>query len=93
MPHRWNYFAQRRAIVAHQKKRGLGAKLYRVWWWLNIDVGLHVMITLLASVLKSPKLVRVFYRHVLAKIILKNRTFVDHSEPNAYHGARPVQAP
>jgi FAD/FMN-containing dehydrogenase len=80
VPHDWAYFAQRRGIVAYQKKRGIAARLYRVWWFLNIDLGLHVIIKLLASILKSPKSIRFFYRHLLAKMILKNRTFVDHSE-------------
>jgi FAD/FMN-containing dehydrogenase len=80
VPHQWAYLAQRRAIVAHQQKRSITARLYRIWWWLNIDVGFHVVLKLLASILKSPTSIRFLYRHVLAKTILKNRTFVDHSE-------------
>ena len=38
VPHHWAYFAQRRAIVAYQEKRGIMAKLYRIWWYLNIDL-------------------------------------------------------
>src|SRR5207302_3893611 len=40
IPHRWSYFAQRRvAAPTVRPKRSLSAKLYRVWWFLWIDVG------------------------------------------------------
>lgn len=80
VPHLGRYFAQRRAPVAYQEKRGIAARFYRAWWLWNIDIGLHIVIKLLVSVLKSRSLIRFFYRHVLAKLILKNRTFVDHSD-------------
>lgn len=81
IPHLWSYFVQRRTVTpAYRPRRSLGAKLYRAWWYTNIDIGLHIVIKLLASVLRSAKLVRFFYRRVLAKLILKNRTVVDHSE-------------
>ena len=81
IPYLWSYFVQRRAVTpANRPRRSLGAKLYRAWWYTNIDVGLHVVIKLLASVCKSPTLIRFFYRHVLPILILKNRTVIDHSE-------------
>jgi FAD/FMN-containing dehydrogenase len=81
VPYLWSYFVQRRAATPeYRPRRSLGAKLYRAWWYTNIDVGLHLVIKLLASVLKSPALIRFFYRRMLSKLILKNRTVVDHSE-------------
>src|SRR6185369_9179052 len=42
VPYHWRYFAQRRrACVEYRERRSLGARLYRAWWFLAIDVGLH----------------------------------------------------
>ncbi len=81
VPYRWSFFVQRRcAMPEYRPRRGLAARLYRAWWFLCIDVGLHVSIKLMVSVLKSRTLTRFFYRHVLSKMILKNVTVRDHSE-------------
>ncbi len=80
-PHLWSYFAQRRRMLPDfRPRRRLSAKFYRLWWFCCIDLTLHVIIKLLASILRSPSLTRFFFRHVLAKTVLRNITFVDHSE-------------
>jgi FAD/FMN-containing dehydrogenase len=79
IPHRWTYFAQRRAVPTNGRRRkAWAAGLYRMYWFLGIDIGLHLIIRLLVSVLRSPRITRLFFRHILAKTILKNRTVVDH---------------
>jgi FAD/FMN-containing dehydrogenase len=81
VPYLWSYFVQRRATTPEYRLRqSLTAKLYRAWWFLFIDVGLHLVIKLLACVLKSATLTRFFFRHILAKTIIKNRTVTDRSE-------------
>ena len=81
VPHLWAYFAQRRCVTPEfRSRRSLSAKLYRAWWFCNIDVGLHLVIKTLVSILRSPALTRFFFRHVLAKLILKNVTVTDHSD-------------
>jgi hypothetical protein len=81
IPHRWNYLVQRRRVAPDFRPRRRGAaRWYRLWWFLFIDVGFHLVIKLMASVLKSATLIRFFYRHVLSKLILKNTTVVDHGE-------------
>ena len=81
VPHRWTYFVQRRFVPTEVRpRRSRGAKLYRAWWFLFIDIGLHVVIKLLACVIKSPSVIRLFYRRVLSHLILKNLTVVDRSE-------------
>ena len=81
VPHLWTYFAQRRrATPEFRPRRSWGALLYRAWWFLFIDVGLHLVIKALASGLKSPGLIRFFYRHVLSELIVKNVAVVDRSE-------------
>ncbi len=81
IPHRWSYLVQRRRVTPDSRpRRRFAAKLYRLWWLLFVDVGLHLVIKLMTSVLRSAALVRFFYRHVFSKLVLKNATVVDHGE-------------
>jgi hypothetical protein len=81
VPHLWSYFVQRRSVTPEfQGRRRLSAQLFRAWWFFGIDIGLHLVIKLLVSLLRSPRLIRFFFRHVLAKLILKNTTVIDHAE-------------
>ncbi len=80
LPHRWTYLVQRRVAISELRPRQLSAHLYRLWWYLGTDIGLHLIIKLLVSVLKSPRLIRFFYRRVLSHLILKNSTIVDRSD-------------
>ena len=77
LPHRWTYLVQRRAALDWPKRRSLGALIYRAYWHLFIDIGLHVVLRLLVDFVKRPSLVRFFYRHILTKLIPKNRTVID----------------
>ncbi|MBI3821909.1 MAG: FAD-binding protein [Planctomycetes bacterium] len=78
-PHLWSYFAQRRVATAEfHPRRSLSAKLYRAYWFFGIDVGLHLVIKTLTML--PAGWIRFFYRHVLAKVVLMNVRFVDHSE-------------
>lgn len=79
IPHRWSYFVQRRQPVSPQK-RSWSAILYRAYWFLGIDIGLHLVIKLLASLLRSPLAIRFFYQTILSRLILKNRTMIDASD-------------
>jgi len=78
VPHLWGWLAQRRA-VAVGRGRSWYAGMYRIYWFLGLDVGLHLIVKLLAAVFQSRKLVRRFYRHVASQVILKNLTVVDDS--------------
>ncbi|MFO0851155.1 MAG: D-arabinono-1,4-lactone oxidase [Gemmataceae bacterium] len=79
-PHRWTYFAQRRAAAQAIQPRSLAARLYRAWWFLGIDVGLHLIFKLLVSVVQSPPLTRWFFRRALPRLVLRNVTIVDRAE-------------
>jgi len=79
VPHQWGWFAQRRDTSA-DLRRSWYAELYRLYWFLGIDVGLHLGIKLMVSVLKSPKTVRFAYRRLLPQSIIRNLTVVDHSD-------------
>jgi FAD/FMN-containing dehydrogenase len=78
LPHSWGWLAQRRS-VAVANRRSWYARLYRIYWFLGLDVGLHLIVKLLAALLKSPRLIRLFYRRAAAQIILKNLLVVDDS--------------
>src|SRR5205823_3789404 len=56
------------------------APLYRAYWYFGIDIGLHLVIKLAACWLRSRSLTRFFYRRILPRLILKNRTVVDRGE-------------
>ncbi len=78
VPHLWGWFVQRRC-TSPDLQRSWYASLYRLYWFLAIDLGLHLAIKLMVSVLKSRHLVRIFYRWLLSPFILKNLTIVDRS--------------
>jgi FAD/FMN-containing dehydrogenase len=81
LPHRWSYLVQRRILVpADRRKRSWWVPLYRAWWLCGIDVGLHLVLKLLAAVLRSAWCVRFFYRHVVSRLLLKNATVIDRGE-------------
>jgi hypothetical protein len=82
IPYGWFYLAQRRRIVAPEShsRRSWPTMLYRAYWFLWIDLGLHVLIKLLIAVPRSRSFIRFFYRHVLSGLIIKNRRVVDASD-------------
>ncbi|MDX1945111.1 MAG: D-arabinono-1,4-lactone oxidase [Pirellulaceae bacterium] len=79
IPHLWKYFAQRR-VVAEQNRASFSASLYRWYWFLNIDLGLHLFIKLFASVLRSPRLVRLLFCRVLPAFIFPRWVVIDRSD-------------
>ena len=77
MPWSWHLFGQHR--VETQSARSRLAWLYRVYWLLGIDIGLHLIMFLLAKVLKFPLLIRSFYRYLLPLAIIRRWKVVDDS--------------
>jgi hypothetical protein len=45
-----------------------------------LDIGFHLLVKILASFLRSPALIRWFYRTALQRLVLRNRTVVDTSD-------------
>ncbi len=81
IPHLWSYLVQRRLVPREpQRTRPVFLGLYRAWWLLGIDIGLHLVIKLLVTGLGSPGATRWFYRHILTRLVVKNATVVDRSE-------------
>jgi len=81
IPHAWTLYAQhRKPLPPEQTSRSWHAGLYRLYWLLFIDVGLHLTIKLLAAWVASPSLVRFFYRWVLPWMVWKPSGVVDRSD-------------
>jgi hypothetical protein len=75
MPWSWRYIAQHRCVT--DKPRGGWAKLYRWYFYLQFDIGLHLLVRLAARQLRSPRLVRFLFRNIAARLAIKNWRVVD----------------
>jgi FAD/FMN-containing dehydrogenase len=78
IPWRWTFLAQHRREAAGP--RSWLAPLYRAYWWATIDVGLHVLLLLLAQTLRIAALLRVFYRWLALAFIIRGWRVVDRSD-------------
>jgi FAD/FMN-containing dehydrogenase len=78
VPHLWAWFVHRRN-TSHDLRRSWYAGLYRVYWFLGIDIWLHLIIKFMVSFARSRSLVRFCYRYLLTPTIIRNVTIVDHS--------------
>jgi len=78
LPWRWTYLAQHRREVPGP--RSLLAPLYRAYWFTFIDLGLHLLLLLLVQVLKSPALIRGFYRWLVLLAVIRGWRVVDRSQ-------------
>jgi len=78
VPWRWKWMAQHRC--ESEKPRSWLAPLYRLYWFLWIDVTLHLVILLLVRWLKIPALVKLFYRWIVPLAIVRPWRVVDKSQ-------------
>ena len=79
MPHSWLFLAQERVVSSECRRRGL-AGVYRVYWFLIIDLGMHLSLKLFASVLRSKKLIHFFFRKVAPSLISPRWVVTDRSD-------------
>ena len=84
IPWRWTYLAQHRREVA--APRSWHAPLYRAYWFATIDVGLHVLLVLLAQVLRAASLLRGFYRWLVLAFVVRGWRVVDRSDRRENRG-------
>lgn len=77
MPWRWNYMAQHRRETT--LPRGGWATLYRVYFFLQFDVGLHLWIVLVVRWLRSGRLVKALFRRLTPRLVIQNWHVVDDS--------------
>lgn len=77
IPWRWDYFAQHRREV--EAPRSALAWLYRVYWALCMDIGLHLAVWPLAKLL--PRFcTKIFFRHIVPLTIPRGWKVVDRSD-------------
>jgi FAD/FMN-containing dehydrogenase len=79
IPHLWRYYAQERA-VSDNNQASFSAPLYRLYWFLTIDVGLHLILKLFAAVLRSKRLIRFLFRRLLPAAIFPRWVVTDRSD-------------
>jgi hypothetical protein len=73
------YLGQHRREVPDQKRSWLAA-LYRVYWFLAIDIGLHLIIKLIVHIFRSPAGAKFFHRHLALATIPRRWHVVDKSQ-------------
>jgi FAD/FMN-containing dehydrogenase len=78
VPHFWKIIAQHRRVV--DRRRSLLAPLYRIYWLVAVDFGLHLILLAMVRWLRSRPLVRFFYRRVLPIALLRGFKVVDKSQ-------------
>lgn len=80
-PHARAFFVQRRVpLPDHRPRPGLPVALYRAWWFLGLDVGLHLILKFLAAFPGRPGWTRFFYRRLLKRLVLRGVTVTDRSD-------------
>jgi hypothetical protein len=78
IPWSWRLFAQHRRETL--RGRSLLAWLYRLYWLLAIDLGLHLVVQFLAKVARRGGCVRCFYRRLLPWFVIRRWKVVDKSQ-------------
>ncbi len=76
-PWRWTYLVQHRREVANGRSRL--AWLYRIHWFLTIDLGLHLLILATLRLAGSFGIMRFLYRHVIPRTVIRNWIVTDES--------------
>ena len=79
VPHAWTYYAHGRKAVADERP-GRSAPLHRAYWFLTVDLGLHLTLKLFASLLRSRRLVRFLYRRLIPVAFALNWPATDRSD-------------
>lgn len=78
IPWSWQWVVQRRRETT--KDRSWTAPLYRAYWAVVMDAGLHLFILALARVLRSDGMVRGFFRYLSHLFVIRRWTVVDRSD-------------
>lgn len=79
IPHSWAWYVQRRRVAAEKKRSG-GAALFRIYWFLTLDVGLHLLIKLFAVWIGSRRITHMLFRRVLPTFIFSRWITTDRSD-------------
>ena len=77
MPWLWRYFAQHRRETT--QPRGGWATLYRIYFFLQFDIGLHLLVLLTARFIRSPRLIRRLFQRLTPRMVIQNWKVIDDS--------------
>jgi FAD/FMN-containing dehydrogenase len=81
IPHSWAIYAQQRRVLPPEgASRSWHATLYRIYWFVFIDLGLHLSIKLCAAWLRSRRLVHFLFRRFLPWTIWKPHNLAERSD-------------
>jgi FAD/FMN-containing dehydrogenase len=78
IPYAWKYLAQHRRETPAPRSRP--AWLYRWYWFVCMDVVLHLVILTLVRIFRSPRIARWFFRNVAISTAIRNWRVVDKSQ-------------
>ncbi len=78
-PHLWTYYVQQRQ-VSSRTRNSWSSLLYRVYWFLCIDVGMCVLVKLSAAWFRNRWMVRLLFRRLLPMAIFPGWRIVDRSD-------------
>lgn len=78
MPWWWKYLAQHRRETA--EPRSWWASVYRLYVFLQLDIGLHLLVRFVVRLLRSASAVRFAYQHVTPWMVIKNWRIVDDAD-------------
>jgi L-gulono-1,4-lactone dehydrogenase len=77
LPWLWKFIGQHRRETKAPRSRL--ATLYRLYWFLTIDLSLHLILKLLVQLLHTRRGVKFFYRRLLSLFVIRNWRVVDDS--------------
>ncbi|MAE56517.1 MAG: oxidoreductase, partial [Euryarchaeota archaeon] len=77
IPWRWSYFSQHRR--EDDRPRSRLASLYRLYWLGVMDYGMHLLLLSLKRVLRSRRLIRLAFRHIIPAFLIRNWKVTDRS--------------
>ena len=78
LPHRWKCLVQER--IKSDAPRSWTTPFYRAYWFLGLDLLLHLLVLLFAVVCRSRKLIHFLYKFILPTFVIRNWRVVDRSD-------------
>ncbi len=78
LPYRWDYLVQHRRETQRQQR--WAAYGHRIYWFVNVDLALHILLIGLRRWLRSPALVRLFFRYLVPMAVIRGWKVSDKSQ-------------
>lgn len=78
LPFRWDYLLQMRRET--QRTASVHTWVFRLYWFLTIDLGLHLILIFFRRWLRSNWLIKCFYKVAVPLVLIRNWKVVDKSQ-------------